>query len=488
MRLSSNPTSAASKQLTFRSSTTALWTLQGAITPITAAIIAIIAYTTTISPDLTWLNYGSDGGELISASVTLGIPHPPGYPTYVLLGKLFSLLPIGPTMAYRFNFFSAFLMSITVGFLTGTVLRQLSPLRANPIAKNISAIILGLTFAFIPLVWSQSVIAEVYALNLCFIAITLWLLIRPANKPRPVLIGMFLGLSITAHLTSLLLIPFVLSQISIRYWPRLLLGFFLGLLPFFILPLLSLTNSPVIWGNPTSLEGWWWLVSANLYQLNLHLPELFTNLTPNILLASTFTAIILIVYFTVLKQRGLSANVFKIPLNSAVNLTAGAYFVFAALYYTDDALLFTLPSFLLLALILSKFAYQAGLKLVILPMILVAINLTVYQSADQLLPRSIGEEALRGVPEGAILVTSGERTTFTLWYLQFVEGQREDLLIVDKDLFQFDWYRQRLGNKYPLLLNLKRDDLDGFVSRNSEKQDICMINIEHPIQPVCSGS
>jgi hypothetical protein len=330
--------------------------------------------------------------------------------------------------------------------------------------------------------------AEVYALNLCFIAITLWLLIRPVNKQRPVLIGMSLGLAITAHLTSLLLIPLVLSQISFRSWPRLLLGFFLGLLPFFILPLLSLTDSPVIWGNPTSLDGWWWLVSANLYQKNLQLPELLTNLTPNILLASTFTTIILIVCFIVLKHRGLFANVFKIPLNSAISLTAGAYFIFAALYYTDDALLLTLPSFLLLALILSKFVYQAGLKLMILPMILVAINLTMYQSADQLLPRSMGEEAFRGVPEGAILVTSGERTTFTLWYLQFVEGHREDLLLIDKDLFQFDWYRQRIGNKYPLLLNIERDDLDGFVSKNSEKQDVCLINIEHTIQPVCSRS
>jgi hypothetical protein len=234
------------------------------------------------------------------------------------------------------------------------------------------------------------------------------------------------------------------------------------------------------------LEGWWWVVSAKLYQNNLQLPKLFTNITPNILLASTFTAIILIVCFIVPKHRGLFANVFKIPLNSAIVLTAGAYFVFAALYNTDDALLLILPSFLLLALILSKFAYQAGLKLMILPMILVAINLTMYQSADQLLPRSKGEEALRGVPEGAILLTSGERTTFTLWYLQFVEGHREDLLLIDKDLFQFDWYRQRLSNKYPLLLNLDRDDLEGFVSKNKEKQDVCLINIEHTIQPVCS--
>ncbi len=487
MRLSTNPTSSRLERLTFPSIPAALWTLKGAITPITAAVIAIIAYTATVLPDLTWMNYGSDGGELISASVTLGIPHPPGYPTYVLIGKLFSFLPIGPTMAYRFNFFSAFSMSIGVGFLTGTILRQLAPLRGKPITKNSSAIILGLVFAFIPLVWSQAVIAEVYALNLCFIAVTLWLLIRPANQQSSVLIGMFLGLSITTHLTSLLLIPLVLSQISFRSWPRLLVGFFLGLLPILILPLLSLSDSPIIWGNPTSLEGWWWLVSANLYQDNLQLPEMFTIFNSNILIAFTFLTIIFIACFVILKHRDTFARLFKIPLNSAIILTAGAYFVFAALYNSDNALLFTLPSFLLLTLISSKFAYKAGLKLMILPMILVAINLNVYQYADQLLPRSIGEEALKEAPVGAVLVTSGERTTFTLWYLQFVEGYREDLLLIDKDLFQFDWYRQRLGDKYPLLLKLQRDDLDVFLSKISEKRDVCIINIENTLQRACSG-
>ena len=68
------------------------------------AMVALGIYLLTIAPDLTWANASPDGVELITASATLGIPHPPGYPTYVVLGKLFSLLPMG-TVAFATIYF-----------------------------------------------------------------------------------------------------------------------------------------------------------------------------------------------------------------------------------------------------------------------------------------------------------------------------------------------------------------------------------------------
>ena len=84
-----------------------------------AGSLALLIYLLTLAPDLTLSNFGSDGGELITAAVTLGIPHPPGYPTYVLMGKLFSLLPVG-TIAWRFNFFSAVAAATAAGFVSAT--------------------------------------------------------------------------------------------------------------------------------------------------------------------------------------------------------------------------------------------------------------------------------------------------------------------------------------------------------------------------------
>ena len=456
--------------------------------PAAAAAVSALVYWRTIFSDLTWLNFGSDGAELITASVTLGVPHPPGYPTYILLGKLFSLLPVGTTLAYRFNFFSVLTMAVAVGFITAIIIRLQTSSAVSGAAKNQTALIVGLSFAFIPIVWSQAVIAEVYALNLCFIAVTLWLLIRPAEERRPLLVGISLGLAVTTHLTSLLLIPLVLSQLPYKKWPNLAVGFVVGLLPFFALPLLSLGSSPVIWGNPTSIEGWWWLVSAKLYQPYLDIPGLIRNLLPTINIAAiaSLITLLLLILIGLTKIRRVFVSLLRIPLDSAIAFSAGGYFIFAALYTTNDAILLTLPALLLLALLLSKLANRAGPGLIILPMVLVAVNLAVYQPDREFLPRLVGEERLQGAPVGAILISSGERTTFTLWYLQSVEGRRKDLILVDKDLLQFDWYRVRLASNYPTLISLDRDDLELFASENSLIRDVCFVNIEKTRQLICS--
>ena len=487
MRISTSILSLKLRQWSFQSIPLENRRINGILAPAAAALLSAIVYWITMPSDLTWINFGRDGAELITASVTLGVPHPPGYPTYVLLGKLFSLLPVGPTIAYRFNLFSVLSMSVAVGFVAASANRLLMSLSIKKTARKVTAFLLALSFAFIPLVWSQAIIAEVYALNLCFIAITLWLLVKPTDKQRPLLMGIFLGLSITTHLTSLLLIPLVLSQLTFRIWPRLILGLVIGLLPFLALPLLGSTNSPVIWGSPSTLGGWWWLVSAKLYQPYIGFPELIRNLTYSVKTASLIAVITIMTLGLIgfIKNRDAFRKLFAIPLDSAIALTAGGYFIYAALYNSNDAILNILPAFVLLTLLLSKLAIRVGPWLLILPMVLVAVNLMVIQPETQQAPRLRGEETLRGAPEGAILISSGERTTFTLWYLQFVEGQRKDLLLVDKDLFQFDWYRRRLASNYPALLSLDRYDLEEFTSENSMIRDICLTNLESSHQLIC---
>ncbi len=65
--------------------------------------------------------YVGDSGELAAAVHTLGVAHPPGYPAYVLLGKLFSVLvPFGRPV-WRLNLFSAVMTAVSVGFLQATL-------------------------------------------------------------------------------------------------------------------------------------------------------------------------------------------------------------------------------------------------------------------------------------------------------------------------------------------------------------------------------
>jgi hypothetical protein len=162
--------------------------------PSLTTFFAFLVYVLTLAPDLTWANFGTDGGELITAAVTLGVPHPPGYPTYVLLGKLISLIPMG-TVAYRFNLFSAVCVSLAAGFVTGIVREE---------GKETSAMAVGLCLAFAPLVWGQAVITEAYGLNLLMVALFVWALWR--NRP-PVLVGLLFGLCLTTHLTAIRVLP-----------------------------------------------------------------------------------------------------------------------------------------------------------------------------------------------------------------------------------------------------------------------------------------
>src|SRR5947208_16597030 len=63
-----------------------------------------------------------DTPELITAAVTLGVPHPPGYPLFTMLGHLFSLMPLGP-IPFRLNLFAVTCDALTVGIVYFTAFR-----------------------------------------------------------------------------------------------------------------------------------------------------------------------------------------------------------------------------------------------------------------------------------------------------------------------------------------------------------------------------
>lgn len=75
-------------------------------------LISFIVYLLTLAPTVYW----GDSGELITVAYTLGIAHPSGYPTYTLLGHLFTYIPFG-SIAWRVNLMSAVFASLAVMLL-----------------------------------------------------------------------------------------------------------------------------------------------------------------------------------------------------------------------------------------------------------------------------------------------------------------------------------------------------------------------------------
>ncbi|MFN8504882.1 protein O-mannosyl-transferase family [Kouleothrix sp.] len=170
--------------------------------PIAPALIVVVLgalYLRTLAPGVTWANEAADSGDLIAAAATLGVAHPSGYPAYLLLARLFMLLPIGD-LAFR-----AGLLSVAAGL--GAALGVYAAVRAlaavpgwrGEVASAGAALICGLA----PMLWSQAVVAEVYALNAMFVALLLWFIAEPARTRRALAArGLVAGLALGNHLTS----------------------------------------------------------------------------------------------------------------------------------------------------------------------------------------------------------------------------------------------------------------------------------------------
>lgn len=430
------------------------------------ASIALAVYAPAVARDLAWVG-ATDGGELITAAATLGVPHPPGYPTYVLLGRVFAALPFG-TVAFRLNLFSAVCAAGAAGLLALTI-RQ----RWGAGARPVVAAAMALAFAFSPLVWSQAVVAEVYTLNLLLVVAFLaaWLTRGPSAGS-----GLLLGLAITTHPTSVLLLPLAIATAR-RARLRLMAGCAAGLVPTLVLPWLAAGDSPVVWGRPATLSGWLWLVSGQLYAAN------FNPVPQGNHLAALWHALALGPAALVGARATAAPGTAALPTTARDRLPPGLlgatialYFLFALTYATPDAAVLLLPAIMLLAVLAAPRLDRLGAWSLILPLLLALHGLAGRDTAGPS-PRVLAEAALAATPSNALLLTPGDRSLFALWYFHHVENQRPDVVIVDANLFAFDWYRERLAAQYTGLFVPATDDLDVFRGSNAATRPVCTVSL-----------
>ena len=198
--------------------------------------------------------YVGDSGELVAAAYLLGIPHPSGYPLYVLLGKLWTLLvPLG-SVAYRMSLFSVFCAAAAV-FVLHRLCRSLG---LHPLAAAFAALL----FAVSPSFWGEANVQRVYALNALFTALATAAAVswHRSRKPGRFVFAFFLcGLGSSNHtfmaVYAVALLGFLLlTEPGLLSRPRSLLAgaaaFAAGLLPYLYLPLRSRADPPLDWGDP----------------------------------------------------------------------------------------------------------------------------------------------------------------------------------------------------------------------------------------------
>lgn len=180
-----------------------------------------------------------DSGEFIATSYILGIPHPPGTPLYVLIGRIFSMIPIFPLVATRVNWLSALASSLTAVFAYLVVVEvhrhwrgvsSASPAAARATGPHASAaagvttgdwtaffggLVAAFFTAFGRTFWDNAIEAEVYALSSLIMALAVWMALKWARTSGDhgrrngwfLLLYYILCLSMGIHLGTFLVLP-----------------------------------------------------------------------------------------------------------------------------------------------------------------------------------------------------------------------------------------------------------------------------------------
>jgi hypothetical protein len=271
-------------------------------------LVSLNAYLFTAAPTVTFV----DSGELIVAARFLGVAHPPGFPLYILLAHLVTLVPVG-NIAQRVNFASALFAALATAFLyllaiqifatTGNSHDETTTADRRPVKEKrnrrksgqkdsepepensllfsaIPALVAALLLAFSRTFWSFATVAEVYTLNTLLIVLIFFFLIRwrrnrsaGALYLAAFLFGSALGVH---HATVALTLPAmaVLVQRTAGWqffksrhllWAGLIsLGALV--LVYSYLPWAAARNPILNWGDPRTLQNLWWHVTGRQYQ------------------------------------------------------------------------------------------------------------------------------------------------------------------------------------------------------------------------------
>jgi hypothetical protein len=179
--------------------------------PLLAGALLFVVYVATVAPTVTlW-----DAGEFIAAIETLGIPHPPGTPLYVLVARVWSdALGVLPR-ALATNLFSAAATAAAAALLAALVGR---PAQSAPSRQRLTAFAAAVCAGATATVWSNATETEVYAASL---ALSLAILVtaeragRTADARWQVLLVYLFALAVPLHMSALVAVPGAVALASL---------------------------------------------------------------------------------------------------------------------------------------------------------------------------------------------------------------------------------------------------------------------------------
>jgi hypothetical protein len=461
------------------------------LAPLLVVLGVLALYVATLAPSV----MGGDSGELTAAALTGGVPHPPGYPLFAMLARLFDALPLGHSRAWRVNLLSAASTAAAAALVCATVRLWTRDLAAGLVAAALLA-----TNA---LVWHQATSAEVFGLNACFVSLAffLWLSIEReaaagggALRRRVFALLFVCGLAMCNHHTFV----FVGAPLAARaLWvargrlgaggitAAVALGL-LGLLPYAYLWFASRSAAAVSWGDQTTLDGF----LAHVLRRNYGTFSMGRAAKGGAFVESG------VFFGTLWRMLGHSFPRFLWvgPLLAGLGLYAGcrarserrlAYVLVVVL--AGYVLAFSTLSNLstdreLYVTVLSRFCIQSDVMLAIaaglgcawllswsrgrfvfaarqarwaplLAVLLFAVGVAAHGRACSQRHNRIFADfvttAFASLPPNAIVITMGDHLTGSVFYFREVEKLRPDVIHLDRELLGSRWYGQRKRKLHP---------------------------------------
>ncbi len=446
--------------------------------------------------------YGGDAGDLVSAIIILGIPHPPGYPLYTILGIDAVKLVQYSTIAWRVGLVSS-IPSIIFLLLLFSLLFFLTH-------KKILSLITVLTIAFTYPIWLYSVSAEVFALNNLLTIALIWSLIQSysvKNHKFLYLSAFLFGLGISHHHIIILLLPaslYLLYQARIKlrlnHYIKIFAYFLCGISPYLYVFISSKNSPEVNWMGSPTLSSFLLLFTRAGYgtfriggftgfdplSRLLNVWALFDFVYKDFRLAGILLAIIgiyqawrklkkifwfLIIYlftyifFMFYASYPLVDNFLVATFERFVQplYVILSFFMVFGMWFILDFISAYIPkhlgsqklSRLLLSVELTFFILPVGVLLLNYPKISILKN---DQTAE-----NFAYDILDNLPQNSVLILSTDTPLFNTQYLYYSQKMRPDVKLIHLSKLYTPFYQDTLKKFYPDLKLEKASDY------NSEK-------------------
>jgi len=441
-------------------------------------VVAILAlYVRTAARDIAF----GDSPELTGAAIDLGVAHPPGYPVWTILGHLFTLLPVGP-VSFRVALLSATAGAAGAGLVYAIAFR---------LTRSAWAAVAGaLALAISPIVWTWSIVPEVFALSDLLAALVVLCVWSWHERPErgwllaaAALAG---GIGLANQQTIVLLAPACLYLLwrrrdVLRRRPGMLVAataaFAAGLLPYAYLPLAASTRPAWSWGDISSIGDVFDHVLRRGYGTTSLLgTSRFAGGLPQTLLAlaGSFTPVELILVALGVVRGSRTQRPFVVFALVAFAFAGPAFLIVSNVSVAEEFARTIVQRFFLLSHVVlaplgalgvvllaeafgratrrpEAIALSAGLAAVAA----IAVGAVSFAGIDESMDRTArtyAEDLLASTPRGSLLLASGDPVVFPLRYLLTTEHQRPDVTLVILPLMRAEWYVRQLGREHPDLV------------------------------------